>query len=77
MCVVTSPKSEQARLDEIRAWRARMRVGPDMRGVSRSEAAMDLTGEEDDEVTVIAVFQHTLDDYDFLLGMIDSYGLGR
>ena len=25
----------------------------------------------------IAVYQHTLDDYDFMLKMIDDYGLGR
>lgn len=61
-------KTEQDRLNEIRAWRARMVVSDEMAGRERNEEF---------EEGRIAVYQHTLDDYDFLLGMIDEYGLGK
>ena len=61
-------KTEQERLDEIRAWRARMVVSEELAGRDRNEEF---------EEGRIAVYQHTLDDYDFMLKMIDDYGLGR
>ncbi len=59
--------TEQDRLKEIRAWRARMVVSSEMAGRDRNEEF---------EEGRVAVYQHTLDDYDFMLGMIDEYGLG-
>lgn len=61
--------TEQDRLTEIRTYRARMFVPENF---EKGRDLVDRNGSHK-----IAVFQHTLDDYDFLLGMIDDYGLGR
>lgn len=55
------------RLGEIRAWRARFYVHPDLAGLPRNHELESESGQ-------VAVFQHTLDDYDFLLQLIAESG---